>query len=119
MKSAIVVDNTVVNLIVGSVAGSVEVPDDVNIGATWDGNAWVNPEVTISVVMYVVDFLNRFTSAERIAIRTSADPIVQDFVYLLDKYTTVDVMSTQMQEGKAYLVYTTLLTQERADAIFS
>lgn len=63
------------------------------------------------------EFLMRFTTAERIGIYAarSANPIVDDFVRLLE--SAYLVRPHNARPGLAYLVSVNLLTQERADAI--
>ena len=64
-----------------------------------------------------LEFLRRFTAPERVAIRQSTDPYVQDFYHLLDAAAEVRVDDPDTVAGLAYLAQIGLLTQARADAI--
>lgn len=68
-------------------------------------------------VLSPLAFLRRFTADERVAIRGSVDPYVQDFYHLLDKATEVRLDDPDTVAGMGYLVSIGLLTQPRADAI--
>jgi hypothetical protein len=63
------------------------------------------------------EFLNRFTQAERIAIRASTDVYVQDFITLVQAAQVVNTSNETMIAGMAYLVTLGLLTSERKDEI--
>jgi hypothetical protein len=68
-----------------------------------------------------IEFKLLFTSAERIAIKTSTDPIVQDFYDITNdaRLTHIDLGLKSTQDAIAYLVSINILTQSRADAILT
>ena len=105
-----------------------QVPDDVIAGATLVDGAWVNPTPVEPVIPEAVapkvspiEFKLLFTSPERIAIRTSTDPIVQDFYEITSdpRLTHVDLGLKSTKDAIAYLVSVDILTQERADVILT
>lgn len=65
------------------------------------------------------EFLSRMTPQERIGIRSAAssDPIIEDFMALLDRADVVHPLNPDVQAGLAYFVATGLLTAERAAVI--
>ena len=121
MAWAVVDGGRVVNLVMSQTGvGFVEVPDGTQIGASWNGTEWVPPIVpTPERVVYVTDFWQRFTIAERIGIRISTNPMVQDLIETLKLYNQVDMASTLMQDAVGYLVSAELLTAERAAEILA
>lgn len=66
-----------------------------------------------------LDFLSRFTPQERIAVRQASktDPIVEDFLAMLDVAGNVVPTHPTTQQGLGYLVSQGLLTAERASTI--
>jgi hypothetical protein len=141
MKYAWIENNTVRDIANGNPADlfhpdiaakyDTQVPDDIIAGATLVDGVWVNPapvepvtpEPTAPVAPTVgpIEFKLLFTSGERIAIKTSTDPIVQDFYEITSdpRLTHVDLGLKSTQDAIAYLVSIGILTQERADAILS
>jgi len=65
------------------------------------------------------EFLNRFTSDERAAIRASTNTSVQDFVCLVQAAQIVDFSDETALEGMAYLVSVGLITEARKNEILS
>lgn len=65
--------------------------------------------------------LNRFLMEERIAIRTKAatDPVVQDFMSLVDAATWIDLGRADTQQGINLLVAKELITASRGAAILN
>lgn len=65
------------------------------------------------------EFLSRMTPQERIGIRAAAktDPIIEDFMALLDHTTVVHPLNPDVQMGLGYLVQQGKLTAERAAVI--
>ena len=91
-----------------------------------DTHAWDAPTHTVVVVAFtpirflsVFDFANRFTPAELAAIRASANPGVQKFVFMLPLAInqTIDLNSPVITTVMALLVAQGLLTQVRANAM--
>lgn len=66
-----------------------------------------------------LDFLARFTSDERIAVRTAAktDGVVEDFMELLKITDVIHPNHAMAQQGLAYLTSIGVLTSERAELI--
>ena len=99
-------------------------------------DAWADtgfkPVADAPALSYVVDvpaFKMRFTAAERVKIRTSEDPIVQDFESLIDDPRTlrVNLQLPTVQQGIGYLaglggdppLSPAILTPDRAAAILA
>lgn len=66
-----------------------------------------------------LEFLRRFTAAERIAIRASTDPVVEDMMALQDAAEYIDIDDADTQAGLQYLASVGLLTPGRAAEIAS
>lgn len=64
-----------------------------------------------------LEFLSRFTVAERIAIRSSTDPVVADFMSMLDMAQNIQTTHPDTVAGLGYLVSVGLLTAARAAVI--
>lgn len=62
-------------------------------------------------------FLNKFTSAERIAIRNSTDPQVEDIMQLFDAASYISSSDPNTVQGLQYLTAVGLLTQTRSEEI--
>jgi hypothetical protein len=109
----------------------VEVPDYVLNGATLADGAWVNPAPieyvasapipTEAPKVSPIEFKLLFSSTERIAIKTSIDPIVQDFYEITSdpRLTHVDLGLKSTKDAIAYLVGIGVLTKDRADTILA
>lgn len=98
----------------------------------WDGiSAWTPPDGCIielaaedppsepqpSVQLTQLAFLRRFTPQERIAIRTSVDPIIIDFLHLLNLAQDVRLDDPDTIAGVQYLEQQDLLAEGRAAVI--
>lgn len=70
-------------------------------------------------VMTPYAFLRRFTQDERIAIRTAAKQVavIEDWMYLLDHATEIDLADANLVAGMGGLVAGGLLTGTRRDQI--
>ena len=79
----------------------------------------VIPEPVVPRDITAIAFLQRFTTAERVAIRASADPIIADYLDLLRVSTLVNLDNADTVQGVSYLVAQGLLTPERADALLA
>jgi hypothetical protein len=66
-----------------------------------------------------LEFLTRFTASERIAIRASADPVVVDFMELLNMATAVDVGDQNTIDGVNYLASQNLIASSRVAEILA
>jgi hypothetical protein len=140
MKHAWIENNTVRDIANGNPAElfhpdiaakyDTQVPDDIIAGATLVDGAWVNPAPVAPVepttpetpkTVGPIEFKLLFTSGERIAIKTSTDPIVQDFYEITSdpRLAHVDLGLKSTKDAIAYLASINILTQDRADAILT
>ena len=108
----------------------VHVPDAVEPGFIKAGRKFEAPAPVAAVappppapvtVVSRLDFLRRFTRAERIALRAAetTDPVVADFLLMLTLAEDVDLTSPDVTEGLAYLEANSFVTAERGAAIRS
>lgn len=63
------------------------------------------------------EFLTRFTTAERIAIRGSTDGVVIDFMDLMNHVPEVELTAAATQQGVGYLAQLGLITADRPAVI--
>lgn len=61
----------------------------------------------------VLDFRKRFTQAEKIAIHSSTDPIVQVFIADLSAASFVDFRDPDLSDGMDYIAYLGFITEMR------
>jgi hypothetical protein len=66
-----------------------------------------------------LNFLNRFTLQERIAIRGSTDPVVEDVMELMNAATYINVTDQTTIDSVNYLASVGLITATRAQEILS
>ena len=108
----------------------VQVPDAVEPGFVKTGRKFEAPAPVAAVappppapvtVISRLDFLRRFTRAERIALRAAeaTDPVVADFLLMLTLAEDVDLTSPDVTEGLAYLEANGFVTAERGATIRS
>ena len=64
-------------------------------------------------------FLRRFTAQERIAIRASNDPLIADFLHLLEMAQDIDLTDADTQMGVGYLEQQALIAEGRAVEILT
>lgn len=64
-------------------------------------------------------FMSRFTSAERIAIQTSTDPILADAISLLQLAEFIDVTDQRVMQTVGYLSMTGILSDSRVAEILA
>jgi hypothetical protein len=85
-------------------------------------SAW-NPNtlsfVHITAQLTRLEFLTRFTTSERIAIRASTDPIVVDFMELLNLASYIDVGDQNTIDGVNYLASQNLIAGARVEEILA
>ncbi len=90
------------------------------------GDSYVNGQFVAASVVPVVApaapltqlaFLRRFTAEERIAIRASTDPVVQDFLHLLELAQEIRLDDYDTMAGVGYLESLGLLDEGRAVAV--
>ncbi len=84
---------------------------------TWDNETGEFKESTSKLTK--LRFLNRFTMAERIAIRASTDPIVIDIMNLFDAAEYITLTDINTQQGIGYLGVVGILSQARIAEILS
>ena len=75
------------------------------------------PEPIREVQLTKLQFLRRFTAEERIAIRASANPVIVDFMSLLDLAQDVQLDDPDTVAGVHYLETLTLISVGRAAEI--
>ena len=108
----------------------VQVPDAVEPGFVKTGRKFeapvpvapaASPPPAPVTVISRLNFLRRFTRAERIALRAAetTDPVVADFLLMLTLTEEVDLTSPDVTEGLAYLEANGFITAERGATIRS
>lgn len=70
-------------------------------------------------VLTRLEFLRRLTPAERIAARAASDPVIDDFLALLQLAEHVDVGDADTVAGVGYLASVGVLTEARAAEVLS
>lgn len=105
------------------------VPDDAENGDEWDGETLTKPEPIATPepsapapsVIDVVTFKLLFTAPERVAIKSSTDPIVQDFYELIQdtRLQNVDLGLQSTIDALEYLESEGLISAGRADEILN
>lgn len=89
---------------------------DLNKSA-WDSDTQSFVHITAQLTR--LEFLTRFTASERIAIRASTDPIVIDFMELLNLASFVDVGDQNTIDGVNYLASQNLIAAGRVAEILA
>ncbi len=96
-----------------------------------DINAWTPPEghtlrelpepepVITPQPLTQLAFLRRFTAPERIAIRASTDPVIQDFLQLVSLAQDILVTDPDTQMGVGYLAQQGFIAPERVAEILA
>jgi hypothetical protein len=124
MYNYVILDDDQVVTAVGSTLEMVAPPgamaianyDPTLMGQRWTGTGW-EPGNTRPEPITQLDFLRRFTTEERIAIRASTDAVVQDFLHLLGLAQDIRVDDADTVAGVNYLEQESLLATGRAAAI--
>lgn len=83
----------------------------------WDSN--IDNLVQSSDIYTKVGFLNLFTLEERINIRASGDPIINDFLNMLDVAEYISTKDPNTIAALQYLVLKNILTSERIYTILN
>lgn len=84
----------------------------------WDANTLdFNLEPILHFPLTRLQFLERFTAIERIAMRASADPFIHDFMDLLAMTTMIDLVDPQIAQALQYIEYVGLITHPRSSEI--
>lgn len=78
---------------------------------------WDVPRPVQASVVSAVEFMQLFTVQERIAIRSSGDPILDDFLDMVRVAGTISMAHPMVVQGLGYLVQQAIITQARADEI--
>jgi hypothetical protein len=106
----------------------VECPADVQAGWTHiGGDTWAPPAQPVidvpEIVVGAMQFLQLFTSPERIAIKSQRkdDPVIDDFFSILDdpRLTEVNLSRRSVIDGLDYLASKSLITADRKAEILS
>ncbi|MBX9900805.1 MAG: hypothetical protein K2Y28_08485 [Burkholderiaceae bacterium] len=106
----------------------IVVPNGTLNGATWANNAWTNPPTVVPpppattyLVVSPIEFKLLFTAPERVAIKNSVDPVVQDFFSIIDdpRLTKVELGLQSTQDALLYLVSKNLITAARRTQIMA
>ena len=85
----------------------------------WDKNQTKFVSDPRNPVITKLQFLSRFTMQERLAIRASTDPVVQDIMNLLNLATEVNVTDQQTMMGVGYLAMVGLIDNLRVAEILA
>jgi len=108
-----------------------DVPDDAANGDGWDGVTLtkpvipdpvpVEPPAPVPPKVSPVEFKLLFTAPERVAIKASTDPIVQDFFSIVEdtRLTHVDLGLQSTQDALSYLEAQGLIAAGRKDEILT
>lgn len=72
-----------------------------------------------SVQLTKLEFLSRFTMEERIAMRSSTDPILADIVKLVEIAEFIDLGDTRTQQSVGYLGMIGILSPTRVTEVLS
>lgn len=92
------------------------VPPDGHSVRLWVSVPSPAPEFAPAILTQL-GFLRRFTAEERIAIRASADPVVQDFLHLLGLAQEIRLDDADTVAGVNYLETLGLLAEGRAAVV--
>ena len=115
---------------------NIDVPDSTLREASLVGGEWVNPitpepvtpepvttepAVPEDINVSPVEFKLLFSSLERIAIKASTDPIINDFFEIINdpRLTFVNLGLQSTKDALSYLVASTILTEERKAQILT
>lgn len=106
-----------------------EVPDSAENGDTWDGTTLTKPApptppepvVAKPPKVSVIEYKMLFTSAERIAVKASLDPVIIDLQELMNDPRTVNVDLSLKSIGDAldYMTYLGLIAPGRKAEILT
>lgn len=104
----------------------IPAPDGTQQGAKFDGKIWTapapanqTPAQDVGAVVTPPEFKLLFTSPERIAIYASDDPVVIDFLRIIDdpRLTEVKLGLQSTQDALAYLASKSLIAADRVAEI--
>lgn len=101
-------------------ANSTSVPPPANaaVPLRFHDGAWV---ITGGTAVSLLAFFNRFTTTERLAIRLAqvSNPVVADFMMLVNAAKFIDLADENTTAGLGYLTSVHLVTAERAQQILN
>lgn len=99
----------------------LESADESVIGKHWTGSAWeaVAPLPVPPAPLTQLEFLRRFTATERITIRASTDPIIVDFMHLVNLAQDIRLDDPDTIMGVGYLEQQGLIAEGRAEDILN
>lgn len=135
MKSVFIKDGAVVSVITAHAPGVVVtcaipgaeervVPDESPVDTGWtvaivDGSLVFAAPASEAPKVSPVQFKLLFTSVERIAIKTSTDPVLQDFFEIVNdpRLTSVDLGLQSTKDALWYLASNSLIAPGRVDEI--
>ena len=114
-------------------ADFIEVPDDVAVGSERDAQGvWTPPtpptspeppapEPAVPPIVGPIAFKLLFTAQERLAIKTSEDPIVLDFFSIAEdpRTTEINLALSSTQEALTYLTTVGILAEGRKEQILT
>lgn len=126
---AIIDDNLIATAVVAttelvSPANSMALSDyDTSIiGKQWNGTSWEDLIIlsgNSTVTLTKLEFYRLFTQAERVAIYSSTDPLVLDFVRMMSMAQEVSMDDPDVVAGVNYLETLNLLASGRADEVLA
>ena len=93
-------------------------PHDIEPHDTYDGKAFIQAPRSASP-MTKLEFMRRFSAEERIALRSSADPVVKDFLMMFDLSEQVLIDDPELADGIRYFESLDLITKGRAAIILT
>lgn len=79
----------------------------------------VEQEPSVVKLLTQLEFLRRFTVTERITIRSSPDPVIQDFLHLVNLAQDVNLDDPDTVMGVVYLEQQQLIGEGRAAQILA
>lgn len=128
MKIALIENGIVANIIEAETLeeaqsifpNAVELQSPGGIGSTYSAGVFSEPPAPQSVrKISRIDFMRRIPVAKRIGIRQSTDPVVVDFLAMLDVVEQVELDNSDTIAGKNYLVQQGLLTADEGAALIA
>ena len=118
-KIALAIVETINHPVVDSNFILVDSADESIIGKRFANGGWEEVLPTPVLLISKVDFWNRFTADERVAIQASEDAYVKDFLNLINMSSDIRLDETNIAEGTVRLEMIGLLSQGRAQIILT
>jgi len=106
----------------GGLESFVSVPSGTLAGAKSDGQGGYNNPINttpepFTKIISVLEYKRRLTALERITIRASIDPVVIDFMDLLNSAEQIDLNDADTIAGTNYLESSGLINEGRANEV--